>query len=211
MSCQEFWNTMPELAAPGAPPDAEHREHLEECAACAALLGRQRALEAGLRAVAGVWSRVEAPARMEARLRAAFRGQAGLAVRRPASRWWVPVVAWASAAAAVIALAIFLVRDRQPVTEGVPPQRVARGLVEMAALEWPAGVEAAGEDGDFIPLPNAAQVGPNEDVDLVRVEVPRSAMIALGFSVSADRASEPVQAEVMLGSDGLARAVRFLD
>jgi hypothetical protein len=208
MSCQEFWDTMPELGAPGAPPDAEHREHLEECAACAALLGRQRVLETGLRAVAGVWSRVEAPARVEARLKAAFRGQAGLAVRRPASRWWVPVVTWASAAAAVIALAMFLVRGREPSTEGAPPQRVARGSVELAALEWPAGDEA---DGDFIPLPNAAQVGPNEDVDLVRLEVPRSAMIALGFAVSADRASERVQAEVMLGADGLARAVRFLN
>ena len=45
----------------------------------------------------------------------------------------------------------------------------------------------------------------------MRVEVPRSTMMALGIAVSADRAGEPVQAEVMLGSDGLARAVRFLD
>jgi hypothetical protein len=29
--------------------------------------------------------------------------------------------------------------------------------------------------------------------------------------VSADRAGEMVQADVMLGSDGVARAVRFLD
>jgi len=60
-------------------------------------------------------------------------------------------------------------------------------------------------------LPNAARIAPNEDVNLVRVEVPRSAMIGLGFEVSAERAAEPVEAEVVLGSDGLARAVRFLD
>ena len=36
-------------------------------------------------------------------------------------------------------------------------------------------------------------------------------MIALGFEVSAERAAEPVQADVMLGADGTARAVRFLD
>jgi len=36
-------------------------------------------------------------------------------------------------------------------------------------------------------------------------------MIELGFAVSAERASEPVEAEVVLGADGLARAVRFLD
>ena len=36
-------------------------------------------------------------------------------------------------------------------------------------------------------------------------------MIELGFAVSAERAAERVEAEVMLGPDGLARAVRFLD
>jgi len=36
-------------------------------------------------------------------------------------------------------------------------------------------------------------------------------MIALGLDVSADRASELVEADVMLGSNGVARAVRFLE
>jgi hypothetical protein len=36
-------------------------------------------------------------------------------------------------------------------------------------------------------------------------------MIALGYAVGEDRASEPVEAEVVLGADGLARAVRFLE
>ena len=36
-------------------------------------------------------------------------------------------------------------------------------------------------------------------------------VIALGYPVAADRAAELVQADVVLGSDGLARAVRFLD
>jgi hypothetical protein len=43
------------------------------------------------------------------------------------------------------------------------------------------------------------------------VEVPRSAMIALGFEVNPEQAWQPVQADVMLGADGLARAVRFID
>jgi hypothetical protein len=36
-------------------------------------------------------------------------------------------------------------------------------------------------------------------------------MIALGYPVAADQGEEMVQADVVLGSDGLARAVRFLD
>jgi len=52
---------------------------------------------------------------------------------------------------------------------------------------------------------------PGEEVNLVRVELPRSSMIALGFTVSAERAAEPVEADVMLGLDGVARAVRFVN
>jgi hypothetical protein len=66
-------------------------------------------------------------------------------------------------------------------------------------------------DGDFIPLPSASGMEPGEEVNLVRVELPRSSMIALGFTVSAERAAEPVEADVMLGLDGVARAVRFVD
>ncbi len=208
MNCQEFWNTMPELAH-----EAEdgHFEHVGECAACAALLNRQRALASGLRMLAADWRSVEAPARVESRLTAAFLGQAGLRVRRPPTRWWVPVATWAAAAAAVVALAMFLARDR-PVE---PAHRTSSSRVQLAAVEPPADLEMLGDssdtDSDFIPMPSAARIEPNEDLDLVRVEVPRSAMIALGYAVSEDRAAEPVEAEVALGADGLARAVRFLE
>jgi hypothetical protein len=79
----------------------------------------------------------------------------------------------------------------------------------------PVEIETEGSttvaESGFIPLPNAAQIGPNEEVNLVRVEVPRSAMIALGYDVKPEEATESVQADVMLGTDGMARAVRFLD
>jgi hypothetical protein len=123
----------------------------------------------------------------------------------------VPVATWAAAAAAAVALAMFLARDRQV----VPAHRTASSRVQLAAVEPPADLEALGDssdaDGDFIPMPNGARIEPNEDLNLVRVEVPRSAMIALGYAVSEDRASESVEAEVVLGPDGLARAVRFLE
>jgi hypothetical protein len=78
--------------------------------------------------------------------------------------------------------------------------------IELAAVQQPADYDG------FIPLPNSAGVAADEDdVNLVRVEVPRSAMIALGIDVSADRAEELVEADVMLGSNGVARAVRFLE
>jgi hypothetical protein len=208
MTCQEFWNTMPELEGEASAEAAAHRR---ECAACAAALNNQGALAAGLRGVAAEWSRLKAPGRVEARLLAAFRGQAGLVAPPPTRQWWSPVLAWAAAALVVAAaFLLFVVRDRQPRT----PRNALAGA-ETAAIDWTAVLpaEMAGEAaaGDFIPLPNVGRLSQDEDLNVVRVEVPRSAMIALGYSVTADRAGERVRADVVLGSDGLARAVRFLD
>jgi hypothetical protein len=202
MNCQEFWETMPELGS------ADER-HLRECVVCAARMNQQRQLASGLRAVAATYQGVGAPARVEARLLAAFRAQAGMAAGvRPAVRR-APVFAWAAAVAAMIALGVFVSGGARP---RVAQQTAARG-VEAASLEN-TGAAASDTQSDyegFIPLPNAARLSENEEVNLVRVEVPRSAMIALGMEVSPERATELVAADVMLGPDGLARAVRFLD
>jgi hypothetical protein len=110
----------------------------------------------------------------------------------------------------MFALGAFLVSERQPEAARPAVQRT----IELAMAQPPAeqaDIEQTNYDG-FIPLPNSAGVTADEDdVNLVRVEVPRSAMIALGLEVNADRAEELVEADVMLGSNGIARAVRFLD
>jgi anti-sigma factor RsiW len=195
MNCQEFWNTLPE------PAECQGHEHLEACPACTMRVARHRELQAGFRALAAGSRRIEAPARVEARLLKEFRRQTGAATHR-ASRPWIPALTWAAAFAAMIALAVFLVRPREP--EAVRP--APRRHIELAMLQ-------PQEDSDgFIALPNSAGVAADGDeVNLVRMEVPRSAMIALGLDVSADRAEELVEADVMLGSNGIARAVRFLD
>ena len=202
MTCQEFWNTMPELD--GASDGAIH-SHLKDCHDCAARMSRQRELAAGLRAMAAGYHRVAAPARVESRLRTAFRAQTGVAAVRPIRPVWAPAFTWATACAAVLALAIVIVRGRQP---EVPRPAASRGAEAVIAVN--TGDPQTDSDG-FIQLPNAARLADTEDVNVVRVEVPRSAMIALGLEVSAERASELVAADVMLGPDGLARAVRFLD
>ena len=157
--------------------------------------------------MAAGFRRLEAPPRVEARLLTAFRRQAGNESRHR-SRRWIPAATWAVAFAAMFALAAFLVRSRQPEAARPPVQR----SVELAMAMEPVLQPQADADG-FFPLPNSAAAGDadGDDVDLVRVEVPRSAMIALGLDVSADRAGELVEADVMLGSNGIARAVRFLD
>jgi hypothetical protein len=45
---------------------------------------------------------------------------------------------------------------------------------------------------------------------MVRVELPRSAMVSFGLPVHMDRVNEKVKADVLLGVDGLAQAIRFV-
>jgi hypothetical protein len=119
------------------------------------------------------------------------------------------------------ALALFLLRTvpsntAKPGTVAAP-HHTAQPSVQWAAVETPAAVDAdqdedsAGLGDGFIRLPNATRIEPNEDVNVVRVEVTGSAMIAMGLPVSEDRASETLLADVALGPDGMARAVRFVD
>ena len=110
----------------------------------------------------------------------------------------------------LVVLAFLTIHGNKPVA----PRRPAARAVELAAAA-PVGIDWVSDDdsnsGEFIPLPNAEQVGENDDVNVVRMEVPRSAMLAVGLPVSLGRESELVEADVMLGSDGLARAVRFVN
>jgi hypothetical protein len=45
---------------------------------------------------------------------------------------------------------------------------------------------------------------------LIRVEMPRSALIAMGVPLTDGDAAEPVEAELMLGAGGAPEAVRIL-
>ena len=208
MTCVEFWNRLPE----GSLEASLGSGHLAECAACATRWDRQQSLAAGLRLVSAGMRGDVAPPRVEAGLLAAFRSQEGFKRHRASSySWWPPVLTWAAAAAATAVLAVVLLHGSHPVPASIAPvsapHRIAAPAVESADV---VDEDSYGPDSDFIPVPNAARIEPNEDVNLVRVEVPRSAMMALGIVVTAENASDTVLADVVLGSDGMARAVRLV-
>ena len=62
----------------------------------------------------------------------------------------------------------------------------------------------------FMPIGYAGPINLQDGGQLVRVELPRSAMLSMGLPVNMDRYTERVKADVLLGSDGLARAIRFV-
>jgi hypothetical protein len=200
MNCAEFWNRMPELASGDNP---EH-DHVKQCPQCASLLERQRRLMSGLRSVASDMRAVGAPPRVETNLLEAFRRERAPAAPRAIRVRWMPVFSWAAAVAAVIAMGVVVAPKRHAAVPAT--HRNAASVVALASL-----TDDGADDDGFIPLPNAERVGPNDDVHVVRMELTRSAMLVVGLDVSPDRVSEPVEADVMLGPDGLARAVRFMD
>jgi hypothetical protein len=201
MNCAEFWNEMPELVS----GEGSQHEHLKQCPQCAALIDRQRRLASGLRTMAHEMSAVAAPPQVEANLIDAFRREMAPAGPRLVRMRMLPAFSWLAAAAAVIAMAAWVAPRRH--TEAPP----AAHHTPAAGMELASLTDDSADDDGFIPLPNAERVGPNDDVHVVRMELPRSAMLVVGLEVSPERVSERVEAEVMLGPDGLARAVRFAD
>jgi hypothetical protein len=62
----------------------------------------------------------------------------------------------------------------------------------------------------FLPLSYASPVNLQDGGQLVRVELPRSAMVSFGLPVNMERYGEKVKADVLVSADGLARAIRFV-
>ncbi len=84
-----------------------------------------------------------------------------------------------------------------------PPRRARR-------RRTPEPVQAAETKTEFVALPSAPPLDPSEGGSIVRIAVPRSAMRRFGIPVE-ENEPDRVHADVMLGPDGVARAVRFVD
>ncbi|HEV8484280.1 MAG TPA: hypothetical protein VGV87_12110 [Blastocatellia bacterium] len=154
---------------------------------------------------------------------------------RDLTRWM-----WAAAAAAILALVSTVVVSRlhgrsfnennaaRELSSGspaptTPPERIVTGADDnRRATPGPRRREAGRhailhhEQGgreiatDFLPLLDGDDLSSLDSSQLVRVELPGSALIAVGLPVDAEMANTPVKADVLLGHDGLARAIRFV-
>jgi len=135
-----------------------------------------------------------APDRVEWRLRLEFRKQRS---RRRARVW----ASFAGAAAVAAGIAVFLW-----VHTASKPAAVAPVAPSIAA----AAPVAADDDSDtnFYPLPQAEALPAMETAMVVRVQLPVSSLRLMGVPVG-EEGDGAVQAELLLGQDGLARGVRL--
>ena len=62
---------------------------------------------------------------------------------------------------------------------------------------------------EFLPV-GGPELPPVESVQILRVRVPRDILWSFGFPVNPERGREPVQADIVVGQDGMTRAIRFV-
>jgi hypothetical protein len=180
-------------------------------------MSEDRSLQA-LRALAQNDLEEQAPPGVEACLLHKFRALHG----RRGGVW--PAVA---AVAATVLIAALLVLNRAPniKPEAVPAvstpapqrferaplaQRVANAAVykiarKAAPVSRPEPREVV---TDFFPLTSSAL--PFERGQMLRVQLPAAAMRTVGLPVREEGMSDPVQADVLVGEEGIARAIRFV-
>jgi hypothetical protein len=82
--------------------------------------------------------------------------------------------------------------------------------VAILAIAIGTGRAPKAKESEFVVVPFVEPIGPNERAQLVRVNVPVGALVKWGLPVNGANPYQRVNAEVVLGEDGLARAVRFI-
>ena len=196
-------------------------------------MSEERVLSA-LRALAESNRDQQAPPELEAKLVAAFAGS------RRMRRWRRAGLGAIAAAAAVIVVAAVpnpwrlsetparktaVVDAPRPQTESAqietaeatqdreivaaPPRKTA-GRVAGARVQKAGGLPVPEEVAtDFFPLMDVAP--PFGRGEIVRITVPAAAMQSVGLPVREERLGEPIQADVLLGEEGMPRAIRFVN
>jgi hypothetical protein len=133
----------------------------------------------------------------------------------------LPIAVLSLAAAAAVVAALWLRPHPAPATIAIsaaPPAASAPSLAppvpeQNPPAPKPAPVQqarAAEPERPFTPIPYVAPLDPYERVDIVRMDLPVSALIAAGVPVEAEDTGASVQADVLVGQDGRARAVRLV-
>jgi hypothetical protein len=197
----------------------------------------EEALTSSLKLLAEEMSSLNAPPELEQKLRDTFRARKVVRPvwRRPAAYW----LAAGIAAALLIAVSVIALRLRtepqpQPVrAEQTAPPKIEkeepRPILETPKTEEeviaqkprrrpsrrPANNEVANHVNreiatDFMPLGYLNPATLQDGGQIIRVELPRSTLVNFGLPVNMNRYHEKVKADVVVGADGMAHAIRFV-
>jgi hypothetical protein len=184
-------------------------EHAAQCPSCAALQESWQEARTALQALRETTRDAETPQRVEMRLRHEF----GMRHRGARVRSATIFAAWALATAAVLVAGVSWRNWR---LAQAPHSDASAGNTVKTIASPPLVAEtsdevtlvADNEGDDFTLLPGSLP----QDVDdaaIVRVGMQRGALGALGLPVNEERVSEWIQVDLLVGQDGLPKAVRL--
>jgi type II secretory pathway pseudopilin PulG len=201
------------------------RKHAEVCLACAGRLAEAEFLTGALRQLASASCPSQASSELESVLVTRFRQAKSPARWRPERRRWKAV-----ALAAVVLIAILggmvlwkLNGPREaarrsalmPATGSQAARIQTQSLPGQAARRQvppPNRAEQGNEpdeEASFIPLPYGVGMAPLTEAEVIRVEIPSGALEQAGLPATTT-ASQPVVADVLIGEDGVPRAIRIV-
>jgi hypothetical protein len=194
----------------------------------------EESLTSSLRLLAEEMESLNAPPEVEQKLRAAFRQQrvvVPMPNRYP--RYWLAAIA----AMILIVITIVALRstteppnhiragqiepapqikeESSPATIETPKKQEVAQKPRRRSVRRARNSEVANHMNreiatDFMALGYVNPATLQDGGQIVRVEVPRSALVNFGLPVNMDRYHEKVKADVLLGVDGMAHAIRFV-
>ncbi len=202
----------------------EALEHAWSCGYCAARMAEVQSVAEASEAAAEAFHGQEAPARVAMMLLGRFREQ------HQRRRYWRRTLEWAAlgATAAGLLIAAWASYGRWKASlYSAPETPVASRSAASAGTEvgsWlPGDIQSAEESArgvlgssksdlgaDFVPVPFGEGIEPGDAGMVVRVDLPRAALGALGYPVDEANAEDWLRADVLIGEDGWPRAVRLV-
>ena len=219
MNCREFEIVSRDLARnQGISEDVCQKAlaHVESCTRCRERWDEERTLSARLHLLAASMERERAPVELETILISTYRQR--ISSDRPSlsipSQTFSPWLWRTGRSLMEVAAVILLCAVSLQLLLTLPPSLLPTYTEEPAKgpMVTPRGVQSPLVEltTDFIPLVPCVGLDCFEGGQLVRVAMPRLALIFLGLPMNEQLAQEPVTADVLIGGDGVARAIRFV-
>jgi len=184
-------------------------EHAARCPGCAALQESWQEARIALQALRETTRDAETPQRVEMRLLHEF----GMRHRTRKARSAAIFAAWALATAAVLFAGVSWRNWRLTQAHGnvsaenvVKTDAPAPSVTPADTSEEPTLI--ADNEGEFTLLPGSLPQE-TDDSAIVRVGMQRGALSALGLAVNEERVSDWIQVDLLVGPDGLPKAVRL--
>lgn len=208
MNCEEFANLDLDLeASVKGPEHSAAREHVRNCPACASLYESSLRLRAELRELGLATAEATAPSRVEMRLRQEFRTRH----TTEKGRRRAVVAGWLLATATIVLAggSLFLWRNAKNPVAGIEPATAPEAIKAAASGPELGGTLIAEKDGGEFALIPGALPGLQDETAVVRVQMQRGALSALGLTVNEEHANDLVEVDLLLGADGQPQAYRL--